>query len=262
MSKKMSTIMEFGNYLGIYKFITVTSVVMWEMFLVGFVKTEHVPFIKNEEISYVAAGIGGVLGNKGGLQMSFKLYDYLFNFINVHLVHGAKRYEKRNEMMGDVIRKMRVQREEMDPDVAADFAFILGDMNYRMEGTFEELVPHIDKLVGMRKKLDQLHKSMTEQGKYPDYKEFDINFLPTYKKSKVDDNYFNKKNQAPSYTDRVLLRCNVPTPAAEVNLVSYTSLSKVYGSDHRPVQLDLDFTLKPRSFLHIPRLMSPQMSNQ
>lgn len=69
--------------------------------------------------------------------MSFKLYDSLYNFINVHLVHGAKRFDKRNEMMSDLVRKMRIQREEVDPDVIADFSFILGDMNYRMEGDFE-----------------------------------------------------------------------------------------------------------------------------
>jgi hypothetical protein len=83
--------------------------------------------------------------------MSFKLYDYLYNFINVHLVHGAKRFEKRNEMMSDLIRRMRVQREELDPDIISDFSFILGDMNYRMEGDFEKLVPQIDKIVSMRK---------------------------------------------------------------------------------------------------------------
>ena len=126
--------------------------------------------------------------------MSFKLYDYLFNFINVHLVHGAKRHEKRNEMMGELIRKMRVQREELDPDVAADFAFILGDMNYRMEGAFDTLVPQLDKIVQLRKGLDQLYKAMNEQFRYPDYHEYDINFKPSYKRSKVDESYFNKKN--------------------------------------------------------------------
>ena len=73
--------------------------------------------------------------------MSFKLYDYLYNFINVHLVHGAKRLDKRNEMMSELVKKMRNQREELDPDVAADYAFILGDMNYRMTGDFETIVP-------------------------------------------------------------------------------------------------------------------------
>jgi hypothetical protein len=141
---------------------TITSVVMWEMFLVGFARMNHIPFVKNIQINYIAAGVGGVLGNKGGLQMSFKLYDSLYNFINVHLVHGAKRYDKRNEMMSDLIRRMRIQREEIDPDVIADFSFILGDMNYRMQGDFEGLVPKIDQIITLRKGLDQLYKSMTE----------------------------------------------------------------------------------------------------
>lgn len=98
--------------------------------------------------------MAGVVGNKGGLQLSFKLYDYLFNVINVHLVHGAKRFEKRNEMMSELIKKMRLQREEIDPDVIGDFNFIVGDMNYRMEGTYDSLVPLIDKIVDMRKERD------------------------------------------------------------------------------------------------------------
>ena len=72
--------------------------------------------------------------------MSFKLHDYLYNFINVHLVHGAKRFEKRNEMMSDLIKKMKNLREEIDSDVMADFSFILGDLNYRMEGDFDTVV--------------------------------------------------------------------------------------------------------------------------
>jgi hypothetical protein len=50
----------------------------------------------------------------------------------------------------------------MDPDMISDFNFILGDMNYRMKGTYDQLVPQIDKLIEMRKDLDQLHISMTE----------------------------------------------------------------------------------------------------
>jgi hypothetical protein len=72
--------------------------------------------------------------------MSFKLYDYIYNFINVHLVHGAKRFEKRNEMMSQLVSKMRNQREEIDPDIIADYSFILGDLNYRMEGDFDTVL--------------------------------------------------------------------------------------------------------------------------
>lgn len=73
---------------------------------------------------------------------------------------------------------------------------------------------------------------MTTHGKYPDYHEYDINFKPTYKRNKYEPGYFNKKNQAPSYTDRILLKNNTSN---EIKLNSYNSLDHVYGSDHRPV---------------------------
>lgn len=38
MSQKQSIIIEFANFMGEYKFLTINSVVMWEMFLVGFLK--------------------------------------------------------------------------------------------------------------------------------------------------------------------------------------------------------------------------------
>lgn len=127
---------------------------MWEMFLVAFIKLDHLPHLKNTISNYIATGIGGVLGNKGGLQVCFKLYEHLFNFINVHLVHGAKRLEKRNEMMSDLIKKLRVYREDLDPDIIADFSWIMGDMNYRMDSTFEELVPQLDRVLELREDLD------------------------------------------------------------------------------------------------------------
>ncbi len=35
---------------------------------------------------------------------------------------------------------------------------------------------------------------MTFHGKYPDYKEYDINFKPSYKRNKNEPGYFNKKS--------------------------------------------------------------------
>lgn len=67
MTMKTSIIIDFANYLGASNFITISSTAMWEMFLVGFIRTSHVPYLKNVQTSYVATGIGGVFGNKGGL---------------------------------------------------------------------------------------------------------------------------------------------------------------------------------------------------
>ncbi len=36
------------------------------MFLVGFIKTQHAKHLKNQQQSTVAAGMGGIMGNKGG----------------------------------------------------------------------------------------------------------------------------------------------------------------------------------------------------
>jgi hypothetical protein len=50
---------------------------------------------------------------------------------------------------------------------------------------------------------------MNEENKYPEYHEFDIKFMPTYKRNKYEEGYYNKKNQAPSYTDRILFKNNI-----------------------------------------------------
>ncbi len=72
----------------------------------------------------------------------------MFNFINVHLVHGAKRFDKRNEMISDLIRKMRDNM--IDSDILSDFSFIFGDLNYRLESTYEELAGNLTTITERR----------------------------------------------------------------------------------------------------------------
>ena len=72
--------------------------------------------------------------------------------------------------------------------------------------------------------------------KYPYYQEPKINFKPTYKRNMEDNEYKNKKNQAPSYCDRILFKNNT---ANEIQFNYYTCIDDIYGSDHRPVVLSL-----------------------
>ena len=46
------------------------------------------------------------------------------------------------------------------------------------------------------------------QKKYPGYIEHTIEFKPTYKRDSKENKYINKKNQAPSYCDRILFKNN------------------------------------------------------
>lgn len=66
---------------------------MWEMVLVGFASKNIYHNVRNRSVNYKATGFGKILGNKGGLMLSFSLFDHYFNFINVHLVHSTKNFE-------------------------------------------------------------------------------------------------------------------------------------------------------------------------
>jgi hypothetical protein len=64
----------------------------------------------------------------------------------------------------------------------------------------------------------------------------------------MDDNeYKNKKSQAPSYCDRILFKNNT---AGEQNIHFYTCNDEIMGSDHRPVYLGVtikkDLAHKPQ----------------
>ena len=57
----------------------------------------------------------------------------------------------------------------------------------------------------------------------------------------------NKKNQAPSYTDRVLFRNNTCQKHA---VTKYGSMEHMLGSDHRPVFLDTTLDMTPYTFMN------------
>jgi hypothetical protein len=68
-------------------------------------------------------------------------------------------------------------------------------------------------------------------------------FKPTYKCGLVsndDDEYVNKKEQSPSYTDRILFKNNT---ICQADVTSYMNLPDVLHSDHRPVAMTL--VIKP-----------------
>jgi len=84
--------------------------------------------------------------------------------------------------------------------------------------------------------IDQLTIAKAN-GFYPGYHEEPILWLPTYKLGSNENIYLDKKDQCPSYTDRILLRNNTNQKVQ----LKYDCLVNCYGSDHRPVTLDLVF---------------------
>ena len=82
----------------------------------------------------------------------------------------------------------------MDTDTLADFNFILGDLNYRLESSFSELNDETINLChDMLKDREQLTEAR-KKGLYPLYEEPEIKFKPSYKMYDDKNSYFNKKD--------------------------------------------------------------------
>ena len=63
-----------------YGYYEIKSLEMCQMFLMVFVKTDLAPFVENVEASYKAMGFANMIGNKGGLVISFDIMGFNFVF--------------------------------------------------------------------------------------------------------------------------------------------------------------------------------------
>ena len=73
---------------------------------------------------------------------------------------------------------------------------------------------------------DQLTKERDENNIFSDFNEGTLNFRPTYRRIRNDDTWSNKKNQSPSWCDRVLFRSK---PNSYLELLEYGSREQQYG---------------------------------
>jgi hypothetical protein len=118
----------------------------WEMCIICYVSNDKMKNINpNDNItSYKACGLGNYFGNKGAVHISFSYQERLFSFIGCHLLHGQDNRVKRDEMMEDITKYLKTKREEMDADIHSDYAFIMGDLNYRFNSTYDDMTSSND----------------------------------------------------------------------------------------------------------------------
>ena len=82
--------------------------------------------------------------------------------------------------------------------------------------------------------------------------------MPTYKCFPTENGkYINKKEQCPSYTDRILFKKNDSCTEAAIN--KYSSIPEVFGSDHRPVMKDITFSIALDNLCDPEPLMDPKV---
>ena len=76
------------------------------------------------------------------------------------------------------------------------------------------------------------------------FKEAPISFQPTYRWVKGEREYSNKKNQNPSYCDRILWK-SAPGCEMKVTNTLYNGIFDLLDSDHRPVAAAFDVRTCP-----------------
>ncbi|XP_048578067.1 inositol polyphosphate 5-phosphatase OCRL isoform X3 [Nematostella vectensis] len=213
-------------------YIKVRSIRLVGIFLLVYTKTLHMPHIKDVAAEYVATGIMGMMGNKGGVAIRMSFHNSTLCFVNSHLAAHQEEYERRNQDYRDILSKLNFTRvSEVLTILDHDVTFWLGDLNYRVnmecelskglidQGRLEELL-----------KCDQLIKQKEVKKCFSGFHEPPITFRPTYKYDPGTDNWdSSEKGRAPAWCDRVLYRGH------GVKQIAYRSHPSLKVSDHKPV---------------------------
>jgi len=218
--------------------------------LVVIVNRLYLPRIRDVKTKTVACGKGNIIGNKGAVAMSFWFDETSFLLINVHLVARAERFQQRMDNIDRIFKHLDSanmgSHAQMDALNQFDTVIFFGDLNYRIERDFYEVCGLMkEKKYADFVGSDQLnHQIKTNEILYS-FREGNISLIPpTYRWEKHRNVVSNKREQPPSYTDRILYKTQ--PNCYTMWQTKYKSVMRCFGSDHRPMVSHFKFV--PRSF--------------
>jgi len=163
--KRSQTLKAVETYFDSQGMILTVSHVMWEMALFVFCQKELNTFITRIEKKELTAGFLNIVGNKGGLLISFEIMETRIAIAGVHLRHGQKHVKDRNSTLWKIFKSLRFGHEAIESHLQADHCFFLGDTNYRIDHSRPALLKELEKNnIEYLVKLDQL-QSEKQAGK-------------------------------------------------------------------------------------------------
>lgn len=212
------------------------------MMLIVYIKEKYAHKVHFIDSDYVATGIMGVMGNKGGVGIRFTIQSTSICFINSHLAAHQEEFERRNQDYRDINSKMRFKQfvpplQTQDHDVL----FWIGDLNYRI---MDLEIGKVKSLIERKQfkdlhSYDQLHRQLGRNDVFEGYQEGEINFQPTYKYDPGTDTWdTSEKCRIPAWCDRVLYK------GPDIKLREYRHHPGMKISDHKPVSALFDVAIK------------------
>ncbi|XP_069133759.1 inositol polyphosphate 5-phosphatase OCRL-like isoform X2 [Argopecten irradians] len=210
--------------------------------MIVYIKEKYAHKVHFVDSDYVATGIMGIMGNKGGVGVRFSIQGTSICFINSHLAAHQEEFERRNQDYRDINSKMRFKQFVPPLQLREhDVLFWIGDLNYRITDlditTVKELIErkHYKDL----RSYDQLHRQLGRTDVFEGYQEGELEFQPTYKYDTGTDNWdTSEKCRAPAWCDRVLFK------GPDIRLKAYRSHQDLKVSDHKPVSALFDVDIK------------------
>lgn len=162
------------------------------------IRKAAIPVATCRDVRCIRLGAHGFAANKGGIIFPVTIGAARLVFIGCHLSAHSENWEARNQEVRQLLSLINDKY---------DYAAIVGDLNYRIELSYEQCVELIrEKKVAELISKDQLHITRGRSSDMNRLKEPVHKFMPTFKFDEDSDVYdTSAKKRVPSYTDRVLL---------------------------------------------------------
>ena len=239
-----------GYHLGEeYTQISAATIGATHLLVFGHMSIMHL--ITRVETQTVATGVGNFIGNKGAVAVSFCVGGTSLLFVGCHLAAGQNSVIHRNNDFQRIEREACKDGQGFKASDNVDFCFFIGDLNYRINGSKEDvevLITH--ELFPILLSGDQLSKELRENTVFSGFVEGSIGFPPTYRFDCGTHRYdTSKKQRIPAWTDRIIYKKKDDSLVQK----SYGCISSCTQSDHKPVfsQFLLKYNYIPRVSIKI-----------
>ncbi|XP_064600325.1 synaptojanin-1-like [Liolophura sinensis] len=226
-----------------HKYVILTSAQLVGVFLCVFIRPHLAPFIRDVAVDIVKTGLGGAMGNKGGVAIRFLIHSTSVVFVCAHLAAGQSGVNDRNSNYSEITRRVTFPNGRNLH--SHDYVFWTGDFNYRIDLSNEEVKSLIDsENWSALQACDQLNVQRHLGNVFQGFNEGKTNFAPTYKYDQFCDDYdTSEKCRVPAWTDRVLWRRRPlirkqdaeEDPSWNQGRLLLYNRSELKTSDHRPV---------------------------
>jgi endonuclease/exonuclease/phosphatase family metal-dependent hydrolase len=181
----------------------VASDSMGGVYCAALVRTDIFPAVKSSQIRTIKLGANGMLANKAAVVFQWSIGEATLAVICCHLAPHDQNWEQRNNQWHELVG---------DLDDNIDYVVFMGDLNYRIEVTYEKCIEMIrTKNLAELKAHDQLNITHQNDALIGTFYEAPIKFNPTFKFDKNSEAYdTSPKHRVPSWTDRILIKSGTP----------------------------------------------------